>query len=73
MIGFVMGAVLTMIILSFVRPYLPVESSWVTMLVFSPLLIGGGLGFRVARFGAKGPLLLSDAILCALWLRRPLA
>ena len=70
MMGLIIGAVITMIILSIVRPLLPIDAPWVSALVFTPLIIGGGLGFRVARLGAKGPLLLSEAILSALMLRR---
>ena len=71
MMGFVIGSILTMITLSFLRPFLPPNAEWINSLVLSPLFIGGGLGYRVARLGAKGPLLLSEALMCALFLKRP--
>ena len=70
MIGFVLGAVSTMIVLSLSRGALPspAEERWVHYLVFAPLLVGGLLGGRAARFGARERLPLSQALRRALWL-----
>lgn len=70
MIGFVLGAVLSMVALTMLRPMLPLEALWVRWLVVSPLVIGGFLGGRVARIGARERASLSHALLRALGLRR---
>ena len=66
MIGFVLGGVSTMIILSSLRPFLPLESPWIRALVFAPLLIGVALGARVAGIGKRERLPLSAALWRAL-------
>jgi hypothetical protein len=70
MIGFVLGAVVTMVGLSLSRGALPspAEVAWVRYLVFAPLVIGGLLGGRAARYGARERLPLSQALRRALWL-----
>lgn len=70
MIGFVLGATFTMVLLSFVKPLLSMEEAWVRSLVISPLVIGGLLGFRVAKIGHRYQLPLSDALKCALGVSR---
>lgn len=70
MIGFVIGVVGCMLFLSFIRPYLPIDSFWVKALVFAPLITGGWLGRRVARFGKALQIPLSDALMLALGLKR---
>jgi purine-cytosine permease-like protein len=62
MIGFVLGGALTMVLLSFMRPLLPLEASWVKLLVLAPLVIGGILGARIARIGSRERLPLSASI-----------
>ena len=69
MIGMVVGAAATMIGLSFSRPYLP-DAGWVRWLVIAPLIVGGVLGVRTARIGARERLPLSQALRGALGLRR---
>ena len=71
MIGFVIGVVACMIILTFLRPYLPVENIWVKSLVFAPLVLGGLLGSRVAKCGKREQIPLGQAILTAFGLRKP--
>lgn len=68
MIGFVIGAVSTMVALSFSRGYLPADAPWVPYLVIAPLIIGGILGGRASRIGARERLPLSRALRRALWL-----
>jgi hypothetical protein len=70
MIGFVLGAVCTMVGLTLSRAYLPspAEAMWVGYLVYAPLVIGGALGGRAARIGARERLPLSRALRRALWL-----
>ena len=70
MIGFVLGMSITIVGLSFIRPYLPLEADWVKGLVFAPLILGGLLGSRTARSGNRERLPLSQALLSALGLRR---
>ena len=70
MIGFVLGMSLTMVALTFLRPYLPLEAGWVKSLVLAPLILGGLLGSRTARSGRRDRLPLSQALLNALGLRR---
>ena len=70
MIGFVIGMASAMIGLSLIRPYLPLEAAWVQALVFAPLVLGGGLGARVARIGARERLPLSAALGRTFGLRR---
>lgn len=69
MIGVVVGAATTMVGLSLLRPYLP-DAGWVRWLVFAPLFIGGVLGMRTARLGARERLPLSQALRGALGLGR---
>ena len=69
MIGMVLGAVVTVVALSMTRPYLP-KAGWVQWLVFAPLIIGGLLGFRTARLGARERVPLSVALRGALGLWR---
>ena len=70
MIGFVIGMTSAMVGLSLARPYLPLEAAWVRALVFAPLVLGGGLGARVARIGARERLPLSAALGRAFSVRR---
>ena len=70
MIGFVLGMSITMVALSLLRPYLPLEAGWVKSLVFAPLIVGGLLGTRTAQSGGREHLPLSQALLNALGLRR---
>ena len=69
MIGVVVGAATTMIALSLARPYLP-NVGWVRWLVVAPLIMGGVIGVRTARIGARERLTLSQALRSALSLRR---
>lgn len=66
MIGFVIGVVSCMILLTFIRPYLPIEASWVQALVFAPLVTGGFLGQRVSKFGKRYQVPLGQALKLAL-------
>ena len=65
MIGFVIGVVSCMIVLTFIRPYLPIEASWVKALVFAPL-VTGILGQRVSKFGKRYQIPLGQALKLAL-------
>jgi hypothetical protein len=69
MIGMVVGAAITMIGLSFARPYLP-DAGWVRWLVIAPLIMGGIIGVRTARSGARERFPLSQALRSALSLWR---
>ena len=69
MIGFVVGVVSCMILLMFIRPYLPVDAFWVKALVVAPLFTGGWLGRRVASFGNHYQIPLWQALLLALGFR----
>ena len=69
MIGFVVGVVSCMILLMFIRPYLPVEALWVKALVIAPLFTGGFLGRRVAKLGKQYQIPLWQALLLALGFR----
>ena len=67
MIGFVIGLSGTMIILSLLRPHLPMDELWAQCLVVSPLILGGLSGWRVDHFGRTEQLYLSQAILRGLF------
>ena len=69
MIGFVVGVLGCMILLMFIRPYLPVDAFWVKALVITPLITGGLLGRRVVRFGKQYQIPLWQALLLALGFR----
>ena len=69
MIGMVVGAATTMVGLSLLRPYLP-DAGWVRWLVIAPLFIGGTIGMRTARIGARERRPLSQALRGALGLGR---
>ena len=64
MIGFVLGAALSMIILILIKPLLPVNALVQYAGLLFPLLIGGLLGYRVAQ-GTSFQLPLSSSILRA--------
>ena len=69
--GFVIGAAGTMLVLSLIKPYLPMDSGWIQSLVLAPLILGVLLGRRVAILGRRHLLTLSEAIICALFFRPP--
>ena len=71
MIGFVIGVVACMVVLTVLRPYLPVEDTWVKSLVFAPLVLGILFGSRVAKCGKREQIPLGQALLTAFGLRKP--
>ena len=62
MMGFIIGAIMMIIVLSLARPYLPMDSMWAKSLVFAPLLSAFLWGWRVATFGKRYQLGLAAAI-----------
>ena len=64
--GLIVGFIISVMGLTFIRPFLPLEATWVKSLVILPLVIGVGLGLRVARLGKQHHLPLLKALLCAL-------
>ena len=64
--GLIVGFVVSVIGLTLLRPLLPLDATWVKSLVLLPLVVGIGLGIRVARLGKQHNLPLFQAILCAL-------
>lgn len=65
MIGFVLGACLSMVVLILIRPVLPTDTFVKYLGLFLPLILGGVFGYRVSQ-GTKLQLPLSSAILYAL-------
>jgi hypothetical protein len=65
MMGLLIGALLTMLALSFARPFLPVEAGWVKALVLAPLIGGPLFGARVMKKGKASNLTLGSAIRAA--------
>ena len=63
--GLIVGFILSVVVLTGIRPFLPLEATWVKGLVFLPLIAGVGLGSRVAKLGKRHHLPLLEAILCA--------
>ena len=64
--GGIVGFIISVVGLTLVRPFLPLDATWVKSLVFLPLIIGLGLGLRVARLGKQHRLPLLKALVCAL-------
>jgi hypothetical protein len=62
MMGWLIGALLTMVALTFARPFLPMEAGWVKALVALPLVGGVLMGRRVVSKGKQGNLTLGSAI-----------
>jgi hypothetical protein len=67
MMGWLIGALLTMVALSFARPLLPIDATWVKALVALPLLGGVLMGRRVVSKGKRGNLTLGSAIKASLF------
>ena len=64
--GLIVGFVVSVVGLTLLRPFLPLDATWVKSLVIFPLVAGVGLGIRVARLGKQYQLPLFQALLCAL-------
>lgn len=70
MFGFMIGVALTMIALTFIRPLLPPDATWVKALVITPLAGGALMGSRVVTVARQGRLRLSAALKAALFGQR---
>lgn len=67
MFGFLIGVILTMVCLSLIRPFLPMEALWVKTLVMSPLIGGIFMGNRVIAKAKPHRLSLFAAIKAAIF------
>lgn len=62
MMGFIIGAVLMMVLLAFIQPYLPMEKTWARALGLAPLFSAFLWGWRVATLGKRHQVSLWSAI-----------